>query len=434
MTELIERKRDGGALTGEEIAFLVRGAADGTLPDYQLAAWLMAVYFQGLSLEETAALTLAMADSGDRVDLSAIPGVKVDKHSTGGVGDKTTLIAGPIAAARGVQIAKMSGRGLGHTGGTVDKLESVPGFRSAIPREELVAIVAQTGMALAGNTGNLCPADKRLYALRDVTGTVESRGLIAASVMSKKLAAGADAILLDVKVGAGAFMKTQEDAYALAQEMVEIGRRAGRRTAALLTGMDQPLGRQVGNALEVREACEVLRNSPGRDPRLTRLCLELAARMIWLAGLADGMDAARAQAVEALASGQAFTCFLRTVQAQGGDVSFLRQPEKLPLAPVRREVLSPAGGFLTGLDAQACGLAALDLGAGRETKDSPIDPGAGIVLRKAVGDPVAAGEPLALLYGGTEARCRQAAERFLSGVSVGPEPPPPTPLILAAIE
>lgn len=434
MAELIEKKRDGGELTREELAFLVQGVTEGTIPDYQTAAWLMAVYFRGLTPAETAALTLEMADSGDRADLSAIRGVKVDKHSTGGVGDKTTFIAGPIAAACGVKIAKMSGRGLGHTGGTADKLESIPGFRTAIPRQEFFDIVNRTGMALVGNTGNLCPADKKLYALRDVTGTVESTGLIASSVMSKKIAAGADAILLDVKVGAGAFMKTLADARTLAREMVEIGNRAGRRTVALLTEMEEPLGRCVGNALEVREACEILRNDPGRDPRLTALCLELAAQMVLLAGLAGTLDEARAQAAEALSSGRAMERFRATVAAQGGDVSCLGQPEKLALSPVRWEVPAPAGGFVTALNAELCGQAAVDLGAGRETKESAVDPGAGMVLNKKRGDPVEAGEPLAALYGGTEEQCRRAAERFLSGVGIGEAPPAETPLILERIE
>ena len=303
MYDIIHKKREGGELTQEELAFFVQGYTAGEIPDYQASALMMAVFFRGMTRRETAALTLEMARSGDTVDLSSIPGIKVDKHSTGGVGDKTSLILGPIAAACGAKIAKMSGRGLGHTGGTVDKLESIPGLRTDIPRDEFFEIVNRTGLSIIGQSGNLCPADKKLYALRDVTATVESLPLIASSIMSKKIAAGADAILLDVKVGSGAFMKTLEDSRALAQEMVRIGAGVGRKTVALITDMDMPLGRNIGNALEVMESCEVLQG--GGDKRLRSLCMELAANMIYLAEQAPTMEEAREKAAQAVASGTA---------------------------------------------------------------------------------------------------------------------------------
>lgn len=432
MYDLIHKKREGGELTEQELAFFVQGFTKGEIPDYQAAALLMAVYFRGMTQKETVCLTMEMAASGDRVDLSSIPGVKVDKHSTGGVGDKTTLIAGPIAAACGVKIAKMSGRGLGHTGGTVDKLESIPGFRTGFSREELLEVVSRTGIALAGQTGNLCPADKKLYALRDVTATVESPALIASSVMSKKIAAGADAILLDVKMGSGAFMKTPEEARALALEMVRIGQGVGKRTVALITDMDMPLGRTVGNALEVIEACEALQ---GRgEERLTVLCLELAANMVYLAGQAETLEKARKEAEEAVCSGRAFDTFCQMAEAQGGDESFLRETGKFRLSPARREARVGKSGWITGLNAEECGLAAAELGAGRETKEAEIDSGAGIVLLKNKGDHVSAGEPVALLYAENEEKCAGGEKRFLSALQIGPEKPKTGPLILDRIE
>ena len=319
MYDIIHKKREGGQLSAQELHFFIQGCTRGEIPDYQTSALLMAIFFQGMSREETADLTLEMARSGDQVDLSPIPGVKVDKHSTGGVGDKTSLILGPIAAASGVKIAKMSGRGLGHTGGTVDKLESIPGLRTDIPREEFFSIVRQVGLSIIGQSGNLCPADKKLYALRDVTATVESLPLIASSIMSKKIAAGADAILLDVKMGSGAFMKTLEDSRALAREMVRIGKQVGRRTVALITDMDMPLGRCIGNALEVQEAVQVLSGQGER--RLRALCLELAANMIYLGRQAADMSEARAQVVKAVREGRALEKLRQMVEAQGGDGS-----------------------------------------------------------------------------------------------------------------
>lgn len=432
MVDIIHKKREGGELTEQELVFFVRGFSEGKIPDYQASAFLMAVLFRGMTRRETACLTLEMAHSGEMAELSAIDGVKVDKHSTGGVGDKTTLICGPIAAACGVKIAKMSGRGLGHTGGTVDKLESIPGFRTELPREEFFSVVNRTGIALIGQSGNLCPADKKLYALRDVTGTVESLPLIASSIMSKKLAAGADAILLDVKMGSGAFLKSRKDARALAEEMVRIGQSAGRKTLALITDMDLPLGRKIGNALEVQEACEVLRGTG--EKRISALCLELAANMIYLGRQAESPEEAREKAKQAVSSGAAFEKLCETAEAQGGDSSFLREPEKLSLSPVRKEVRAPETGWITALNAEECGLAAMELGAGRETKESKIDLGAGISLLKTKGDPVTAGEPLALLYSESEEKCRRGEERLLSALRLGPAQPKEEPLILERIE
>lgn len=428
MYDIIHKKREGGELTREELRFFVQGFTRGEIPDYQASALLMAIFFRGMTRRETGDLTLEMAGSGDRVDLSALPGVKVDKHSTGGVGDKTSLIIGPIAAACGVTIAKMSGRGLGHTGGTVDKLESIPGLRTDIPRQEFFDIVKRTGISIIGQSGNLCPADKKLYALRDVTATVESLPLIASSIMSKKIAAGADAILLDVKMGSGAFMKTLEDSRALAREMVRIGSQVGRQTVALITDMDMPLGRKIGNALEVQEAVEVL--SGKGDHRLRSLCLELSANMVYLGRQAETMEEARAKAVEAVRSGGALEKLRRMVEAQGGDPSYITNPEKFTISPACVEIAAPQAGYITRLDAEGCGLAAVELGAGRETKESPIDFGAGIVLLKNKGDRVEQGQPIARLYAQSEALCRRGEERFFQALEVGPQAPQTGPMIL----
>ena len=428
MYDIIHKKREGGQLTREELRFFVQGFTRGEIPDYQASALLMAIFFRGMTRRETGDLTLEMAGSGDRVDLSALPGVKVDKHSTGGVGDKTSLIIGPIAAACGVTIAKMSGRGLGHTGGTVDKLESIPGLRTDIPRQEFFDIVKRTGLSIIGQSGNLCPADKKLYALRDVTATVESLPLIASSIMSKKIAAGADAILLDVKVGSGAFMKTLEDSRALAREMVRIGSQVGRQTVALITDMDMPLGRKIGNALEVQEAVEVL--SGKGDHRLRSLCLELSANMVYLGRQAETMEEARAKAVEAVRSGGALEKLRQMAEAQGGDPSYITNPEKFTISPACVEIAAPQAGYITRLDAEGCGLAAVELGAGRETKESPIDFGAGIVLLKNKGDRVEQGQPIARLYAQSEALCRRGEERFFQALEVGPQAPQTGPMIL----
>ena len=428
MYDIIHKKREGGELTREELRFFVLGFTRGEIPDYQASALLMAIFFRGMTRRETGDLTLEMAGSGDRVDLSALPGVKVDKHSTGGVGDKTSLIIGPIAAACGVTIAKMSGRGLGHTGGTVDKLESIPGLRTDIPRQEFFDIVKRTGLSIIGQSGNLCPADKKLYALRDVTATVESLPLIASSIMSKKIAAGADAILLDVKVGSGAFMKTLEDSRALAREMVRIGSQVGRQTVALITDMDMPLGRKIGNALEVQEAVEVL--SGKGDHRLRSLCLELSANMVYLGRQAETMEGARAKAVEAVRSGGALEKLRQMAEAQGGDPSYITNPEKFTISPACVEIAAPQGGYITRLDAEGCGLAAVELGAGRETKESPLDPGAGIILMKNKGDRVEKGQPIARLYAQSKALCRRGEERFFQALEVGPQAPQTGPMIV----
>lgn len=431
MYDLIHKKRDGGELSHEEIAWLVRGAVTGEVPDYQLSALLMAIFYKGMTRRETVDLTLEMARSGDMADLSPIPGVKVDKHSTGGVGDKTTLIIGPIAAACGVKTAKMSGRGLGHTGGTVDKLESIPGIKMDIPRERFFEIVRENGLAVVGQSGSLCPADKKLYALRDVTATVDSLPLIAASIMSKKLASGADAILLDVKAGSGAFMKTQEEARALAELMVDTGNGAGRRTAALITDMDMPLGRNIGNALEVAEAVEVLR---GRgDPRLTGLCYELAAGMVVLGGLAADRQEAMDKVKAAVSSGEAFRVLCGMVRVQGGDPSYVEDTSKLALSPAAMEVAMPESGWIAHLDAESCGMAAMELGAGREAKEDDVDHGAGIVLLKNRGDYGEAGEPIARLYAQGMEQCRRSRERLLGALNISKERPPERPLVIERI-
>lgn len=430
--DIIHKKREGGELTEQELHFFVERFVQGEIPDYQASALLMAIFFQGMTRRETAALTMEMARSGDMVDLSAIPGVKVDKHSTGGVGDKTTVICAPIAAACGVKIAKMSGRGLGHTGGTVDKLESIPGFRTELPREEFFDIVNRTGLALIGQSGNLCPADKKLYALRDVTATVESLPLIASSIMSKKIAAGADAILLDVKMGSGAFLKTREEARQLAKEMVRIGQSVGRKTVALLTDMDMPLGRNIGNSLEIAEACDVLRSRG--DRRLSDLCLELAANMVLLGRQAKTLTEARQKAAEAVSSGRAFRKFCEMVEAQGGDSSCLRDTGKLPLSPAVRNVTAQSSGWIAAINAEECGLAAVELGAGRETKESAVDFGAGIVLHRSKGEFVKEGEPIATLYADSDGRCRRGEERLRAALTFAQDPPQAAPLILDRIE
>ncbi|MDD7647636.1 MAG: pyrimidine-nucleoside phosphorylase [Ruminococcus bromii] len=432
MVDIIRKKRGGGELTDAEIDAVVRGCVSGEIPDYQLSALMMAICFQGMTKRETARLTLAMAHSGDMVDLSAVGGITVDKHSTGGVGDKTSLVIVPIAAACGVKIAKMSGRGLGHTGGTVDKMESIPGMRTALSREEFLGVVRRVGCAVIGQSGDLCPADKKLYALRDVTATVESIPLIASSIMSKKIAAGSDRILLDVKTGSGAFMKTKEDAEALACEMVEIGASVGRKTVALITNMDRPLGRAIGNALEIIEVCETLK---GRGPAdLTAECVELAANMIYLGEKAEDMETARTLAQNAIESGAAFQKLCEMVEVQGGDADYLRDTSRFALGCVRQDVLCPADGFITRADAEQIGRASVLLGAGRETKDSAIDFGAGIILHKNAGDAVKRGDVLATLYADGEPRCEEASLKLLQAFTIGAEPPEKKPLILSRIE
>ncbi len=409
MYDLITKKKHGKALTDEELAFLIDGYVRGDIPDYQMAAMLMAIWFSGMSDHETAVLTQVMARSGDMIDLSEISGKTVDKHSTGGVGDKTTLIACPIVAACGGKIAKMSGRGLGHTGGTVDKLASIPGYRTELSREEFFHTVETCGISLIGQSGNLAPADKKLYALRDVTATVDSIPLIASSIMSKKLAAGASAILLDVKTGSGAFMKTQEDAIRLAQTMVAIGEEAGRRTVALITDMDVPLGCGIGNSIEVAESAAVLRGEGPAD--LREVSLALAANMLYLIG--KGTEAeCRSLAEHAIEDGSALATLCRMV----------------------REVRATEDGFLTRMDAEAIGEVSVVLGAGRETKESVIDPAAGILLHKKYGERVQAGESLATLCTSREEVLAEAERRYQAAVEIGAAAPAPRPLIFARVE
>jgi pyrimidine-nucleoside phosphorylase len=414
--ELIERKRDGRELDGDELGELVLAYARGDVPDYQIAAFLMAVYFQGLSSAETFALTDAMVRSGETIALGDALGRRVvDKHSTGGVGDKTTLAVGPIVAACGVPFGKMSGRGLGHTGGTLDKLESIPGFRVELSTDEFIAQVRELGLAIVGQTADLVPADKKLYGLRDVTATVDNVSLIAASIMSKKIAAGADAIVLDVKVGDGAFMKTLADAQVLAETMLALGRRAGRDVVCVLTDMDQPLGRAVGNALEVREARDVVRGHG--PPDLTELVLDACTHLLALSDLGIDADEARARAEAAVADGSALAAYERWVRAQGGDPA----EAALPKAPLVREVFARRSGHVQRLAALPVGIAALHLGAGRRTKDDPIDHAVGIVCTKKRGDAVEEGEALAEIHARDEASAAEAAEAVLRAYEIGDE-------------
>lgn len=400
MIDIIEKKRDGFELTTEEINFFVEGYTNGTIPDYQASALLMAIYFKGMNKRETADLTMAMVKSGDQIDLSKIEGIKVDKHSTGGVGDSVTLAVGPLVAACGVPVAKMSGRGLGHTGGTIDKLESIPGFHVEIDTEEFIRLVNQNKIAVVGQTGNLTPADKKLYALRDVTGTVDSIPLIASSIMSKKIAAGANSIVLDVKVGDGAFMKTIADARELARAMVDIGSQVGRKTIAVISNMNQPLGYAIGNALEIEEAIATLKGEGPED--LTELCLTIGSHMVVLAEKAANFDEARAMLQEAIESGKALELMKTFVAAQGGDVSVIDHPEKLPQAKYKIELRAKETGYISELTAEKFGHASALLGAGRTTKDAEINLAVGIVLHKKVGDYVEKNEPILTIHADTE--------------------------------
>ena len=423
--DLIAKKRDGNALTEAEIRFLIQGYTNGSIPDYQMAAWAMAVCFRGMTAEETAVLTDAMMRSGDQVDLSCFGELSVDKHSTGGVGDKTTLIVAPIVAALGGKMAKMSGRGLGHTGGTVDKLESIPGFQTTLSAADFRRQVEEVGVAVIGQSGNLTPADKKLYSLRDVTATVDSIPLIASSVMSKKLAAGAKSMVLDVKCGSGAFMKTKEDGLALARAMVAIGKACGRNVAALLTNMDIPLGDCIGNALEVREAAEVLQ---GKKGDLRQLCAALSAQLLCLChGRTEQESMERVE--HALDSGLAMETRDRWIAAQGGDPNL----SKLPVAAVQEPVLAEESGFIVHMDAAEVGVASSLLGAGRMKKDDPIDYGAGIILNKKTGDFVKAGEPVAWLHTNDRRLLDSAKARFLAALRWGEEKPVQNPLIFDII-
>jgi pyrimidine-nucleoside phosphorylase len=426
--ELIQRKRDGQELGAEELAELVLAYARGDVPDYQLAAFCMAVYFQGLTTAETFALTDAMVRSGDTIDLGSALGRRVvDKHSTGGVGDKTTLVVGPIVAACGVPFGKMSGRGLGHTGGTLDKLESIPGFRVELTTEELIEQVREIGLAIVGQTADLVPADKKLYALRDVTATVDNVSLIAASIMSKKIAAGADAIVLDVKVGDGAFMKSLPDAQVLAEAMIALGVRAGRDVVCVLTDMDQPLGRAVGNALEVREATATLRGEGPLD--LTELALDASAHLLALSDLDIDRVEARRRTEAAVADGSAYAMYERWVRAQGGDP----HEGALPKAPFVREVFASRTAYVHSLGALQVGQAALRLGAGRSGKDDPVDHAVGVVCVKKRGDEVEHGEPLAEIHARDEAAADEAADAVLAAYQLADEPPRARSIVLDTI-
>lgn len=432
MYDIIMKKRNGGELSGEEVDFFVEGYTRGEIPDYQASALMMAIYFRKMTRRETLALTKAMAESGDMLDLSEIGGIKVDKHSTGGVGDKTSLALAPMVAACGIPVAKMSGRGLGHTGGTIDKLESFPGFSTALTKEQFIDNVNRIGMAIMGQTADLAPADKKLYALRDVTATVDNLSLIASSIMSKKLAAGADAIVLDVKTGSGAFMKQEQDARALAEEMVEIGRNAGRRTIAVISDMDQPLGYAVGNALEVREAIDTL---CGRGPAdFVELCLTLGSRMLIAGGKAADPREAEEMLKGVIADGSALRKLAGFVEAQGGSAEAVYHPDLLPKAAVVRPVPAPASGYISRIVCDETGICSLILGGGRETKESEIDLSVGLVLCKKVGDYVRKGEPLAMLHANDEGRAREAERRYLEACTITDAAPRPRPLIKAVIE
>lgn len=400
MYDIIVKKRDGGELTKQEIEFFVEGYTKGDIPDYQASALTMAIYFQGMTPDETAILTQAMVDSGETIDLSAIHGKKVDKHSTGGVGDKVTFIVGPLVASVGVPVAKMSGRGLGHTGGTLDKLESIEGLEIEMTKEKFIENVNQHKLAVAGQTGNLAPADKKLYALRDVTGTVDSLPLIAGSIMSKKLASGADSIVLDVKTGSGAFMKTLKDSENLAREMVNIGNNLGRNTVAVISDMNQPLGFEVGNANEIREAAEILQGKNVED--LRKLSLEIASHMAVLAEVFSSYEEAYAALEANIANGKAFQSLRTLIEAQGGDVSMIDDLDKLPKAKHDIEVTADKDGYVSEIDAESIGIAAMYLGAGRATKEDQINHGVGITLNKKIGDQVKAGEALVILHSDEE--------------------------------
>ena len=431
MSDLIVKKRDGGTLTTEEIHFMIEGFTDGSIPDYQMSAMTMAIYFRGMDRRETLDLTMAMMHSGETLDLSGISGVKADKHSTGGVGDKTSLVLVPMVASLGVKMAKMSGRGLGHTGGTMDKLESFPGFNIHIPMEEFLHNVETVGMVIAGQTADLDPADKKLYALRDVTGTVPSIPLIVSSIMSKKLAAGADVIVLDVKCGSGSFMKTEADAKELATEMVEIGKLAGKKTVAVITDMDEPLGNAVGNALEVKEAIAALRGEhPGE---LVELCLTLGACILTAAGIAPDDAAARAVLEGTIADGSALKKLAEFVAAQDGDPQSVYDLSMLPAAPVQMEVPASADGYVSHIAASDVGMVSMHLGGGRATKDSEIDLSVGVVLHKKVGDSVAAGESLATIHAADEVSACAAVQELAACYTITPEQPEHKPFIKAII-
>ncbi|MEL3960695.1 pyrimidine-nucleoside phosphorylase [Lysinibacillus endophyticus] len=419
MVDIIEKKRNGEELTTEEIRFFVNGYTDGSIPDYQVSSLMMAIYFQDMNERERADLTMAMVESGDQIDLSGIEGIKVDKHSTGGVGDTTTLSLAAMVAAVGVPVAKMSGRGLGHTGGTIDKLESIKGFHVELSNEQFMKQVNEIGTAVIGQSGNLTPADKKLYALRDVTGTVPSIPLIASSIMSKKIAAGADAIVLDVKTGDGAFMKTYEDAKALAHAMVQIGNNVGRKTMAIISDMSQPLGFAIGNALEVKEAIDTLKGNGPED--LMELCYTLGSQMIVLGNKAKSLEEARALLEEVVQNGKALDVFKKFITAQGGDASVVDDPSLLPQAKFQIELPAKQSGYVEKIEADDVGVAAMLLGAGRATKESTIDLAVGLVLHKKVGDSVKDGESLVTIHSNKE-DIPEVIEKLYKHIIISNEP------------
>lgn len=431
MYDLIMKKRNGKPLEKEEIDWMISEYTAGRIPDYQMSAFLMAVYFQGMREEETLNLTMAMAHSGEMLDLSGIRGIKVDKHSTGGVGDKTSLALTPMVAACGIRVAKMSGRGLGHTGGTIDKLESFSGFSTEISAEQFEEQVNRIGISIMGQTADLAPADKKLYALRDVTATVDQMSLIASSIMSKKLAAGADAIVLDVKTGSGAFMKTRQDALALAEEMVRIGSGAGKHTIAVVSDMNQPLGNAVGNALEVEEAIATLRGEGPED--FTELCLTIGSYMLVAGKKADTPEEARAMLQRVIADGSALKKLEEFVEAQGGDPEQVLHPELLPAAAIQEPILAPMDGYLQSIQCEEVGNCSMILGGGRETKESELDLSVGLILHKKTGDFVKKGEPLATIHANDREKAAQASQRYLAACRIGEEPVQRPELIHAVI-
>lgn len=432
MYDIIMKKRNGAELTEEEIQYFIEGYTKGEIPDYQVSALMMAIFFRKMTQRETLSLTMAMAHSGDMLDLSAIHGVKVDKHSTGGVGDKTSLALAPMVAACGIPVAKMSGRGLGHTGGTIDKLESFPGFSTALTRQQFIDNVNRIGIAIMGQTADLAPADKKLYALRDVTATVDNMSLIASSIMSKKLAAGADAIVLDVKTGSGAFMKAEADARALAEEMVQIGRNAGRKTYAVISDMDQPLGLAVGNALEVKEAVATLRGEGPED--FMELCLTLGSLMLIAGGKTDSAEEARKMLKGVIADGSALNRLAGFVEAQGGDRRAVYDTDLLPKAEILHPILAPADGYIDHIICDEVGICSLLLGGGRETLHSGIDLSVGLVLCKKAGDAVRKGDILAVIHANDEKKAQEAQKRYLAACRITQAPPEKRPFIKAIID
>ena len=431
MYDIIKKKRDGGELSTEEIRYFINGVTDGSVPDYQAAALCMAIYFKGMSVRETCDLTYAVRDSGDTLDFSAVNGLRVDKHSTGGVGDKTSLVVGAVVASFGVKVAKISGRGLGHTGGTIDKLEAIEGFNTAIPHADFIRQVNEIGFAIVGQSGELTPADKKLYALRDVTATVDSMPLIAASIMGKKLAVGDDCIVLDVKTGSGSFMKTVEDSVALARLMVDIGKNAGKKIVALITDMDRPLGYSIGNSLEVIEAVETLK---GRGPKdLTEVCTELAAYMLSLAGKGS-VETCKRLVAQSIANGSAFEKLKQMVKAQGGDVKLIDDTANFKKAKYSHKVICANRGYICKSDTEAYGLASLALGAGRNALGDKIDYSAGIILNKKTGDFVEEGEEIATLYSNDKSSFERAEKILLSATEIKDSKPEEEPLIYCTVE